>query len=745
MDRVLLRNFMIFVSILLFCSIGLIFTLLSTNKDLDKTDLLIELTQNRIIEAEQLSTEIESMMSAQRGFLISGQEHFLDEYKDHKKRVSDHLASLSELYANRPAQISRIDEIRNYYVEFALKLEERSQASDEIVIRPDFLNDIVVIDAIKSNIAETNQTILKDAYSKLEQHVKKLDAKRNSYFSTLIVSIAFGTILILLLNWFLFMAQRKRTTIQENLEDTEKRFATVIDGTQDGIYDWNLKAGDVFYSGRFFTMLGYDRKSATENIETLYDLVHEEDLETLKSFVNDYLNGDRSEFIIEFRMKHEKGQWIWVQSRGKAIFDKKGNAQRLVAALTDITPIVREKAMLERQKEEAEDANRAKTDFLAHMSHEIRTPLTAINGIAEIMTKNQSNLDDRQKKLVSTLMSSTSTLKDLVNDLLDFSKIESGELELEEQQFEVSEIFEQTISMMSLKAAEKGISFLFDYKKVEALEVVGDKLRMRQILVNLIGNAIKFTEQGSVKIGAYIEPRRGVDCLCIDVADTGIGIEAEKFDMIFERFKQADTTVTRKYGGTGLGLPISRNLARLMGGDIVISSAIDQGTTFTVFIPIREGERVSLKSVGKKSSKKLDEKFSAIGNDNKPILIVEDYEGNIVVITYVLDEAGIPYDVAKNGEEALEKWSGKSYAAILMDVQMPKMDGFTATKRIRENEITQNVERTPIIGMTAHALIGDKDKCIEAGMDEYIPKPIVDADLKKLLLKFLDEPQDKAA
>lgn len=739
MDKILLRNFLVFVAILLTCSVGLIFTLMNTNKDLDKTDLLIELTQARITEAEQLSTEIESMISSQRGYLISGQQHFLDSYEAHKSQVSQHLANLSELYANRPAQKSRIDEIRNYYTDFAVKLEERAQLTADIEPRVDLLNDIEVIDDIKENISSTNQVVLQEAYAKLEQHVKKLDAKRSSYFSTLIISIAFGTLLILLLNWFLLTAQRKRTSIQETLEDTEQRFKLVIDGTQDGIYDWDIKKNNVFYSSRFYNMLGYDKDATTSNINEFHDLIHDEDIDQLKQHIKDYLDGNKSEFIHDFRMKHAKGHWVWIQSRSKALFDRKGKAHRLVAALTDITHVVRERAMLERQKEQAEDANRAKTDFLAHMSHEIRTPLTAINGIAEILTKNQINLDDRQKKLVSTLMSSTSTLKDLINDLLDFSKIESGELELENQKFEVSEIFEQTISMMSLKAAERGISFLFDYKKVEDLILVGDKQRLRQIIVNLIGNAIKFTEDGSVKISAYLEPRKEMDCLCVDVADTGIGIEAEKFDLIFERFKQADTTVTRKYGGTGLGLPISRNLARLMGGDIVVSSAIGEGTTFTVFIPLNESATNKKSTERTQQNKKLDKRFMSVGNDNKPILIVEDYQGNVVVITYVLEEAGIPYDVASNGVEAIEKWADNNYAAILMDVQMPKMDGFTATKRIREAEEGGDYARTPIIGMTAHALIGDKDKCIDAGMDEYLPKPIVDADLKRILLKYLDE------
>ena len=304
MDKILLRNFLVFVAILLTCSVGLIFTLMNTNKDLDKTDLLIELTQARITEAEQLSTEIESMISSQRGYLISGQQHFLDSYESHKSQVSQHLANLSELYANRPAQKSRIDEIRNYYTDFAVKLEERAQLTADIEPRVDLLNDIEVIDDIKENISSTNQVVLQEAYAKLEQHVKKLDAKRSSYFSTLIISIAFGTLLILLLNWFLLTAQRKRTSIQETLEDTEQRFKLVIDGTQDGIYDWDIKKNNVFYSSRFYNMLGYDKDATTSKITEFHDLIHDEDIDQLKQHIKDYLDGNKSEFIHDFRMKH---------------------------------------------------------------------------------------------------------------------------------------------------------------------------------------------------------------------------------------------------------------------------------------------------------------------------------------------------------------------------------------------------------------------------------------------------------
>ena len=419
----------------------------------------------------------------------------------------------------------------------------------------------------------------------------------------------------------------------------------------------------------------------------------------------------------------------------------------MVGAHTDITHLKAEQEKLESEKKKAEEANVAKSDFLAHMSHEIRTPLTAITGIAEILERNQSNLDDKQIKLVRTLVGSTQSLKDLINDVLDFSKIDAGDLDLDEHLFDLDKVFAEVISMMSVKANEKGVSFVFDSKEIEGHEFYGDDSRFRQVIVNLIGNAIKFTDTGGyITVHPKYEEREGENYLRVDVVDSGIGISAENFDLIFERFKQADSSVSRRFGGTGLGLPISRNLARLMGGDIFISSEVDKGSTFSLLLPLKnELKSKAAEPVEKKKiNKKLSEKIKSSLDNTSKALIVEDYDGNVVVLSYILEELDIQYDVAGNGREAVDMWKQGYYDFILMDVQMPEMDGFAATMAIREEEKGKKLDRTPIIGMTAHALVGDKDKCIAAGMDSYLPKPIVEADLKKEIFKHLKN-RNKAA
>lgn len=738
MDRVFIRNFILFTIILFICAASLIFGLIKSEHNINRKDDWVFHSHDVILTSERLSTLIESMLAAQRGYLISGDKNFLKEYHENKALVSERIAKLSALTQNNQAQQSRIAEIRNYFNEFSLRLEERAQTKAIPQSAQEALLNVGAVNNLRNDIMRLNRTILNDEYQILSQRFRLLEMKKIQYFQSLLVGVVLGTVLLLVFNGFLFNAQRKRRRAESSLRSTEERLALAIDGTQDGIFDWDIEQGKVFYSRRFFEMLGYERPSTIGTFDDFKDLVHKDDAQDLMDAVDKYLKGELSEYVQEFRMKHYSGRWIWIQSRGKAIFNAKGQPVRMVGAHQDITAIMQTREKLEVEKEQALQANRAKSDFLAHMSHEIRTPLTAISGIAEILLKRQDNLDDRQKQLVDTLNHSTASLKELINDILDFSKIESGEVELEEQNFHLDEVFEETVQMMALRSSEKGISFVFDYEVLKGTDFYGDSKRIRQILVNLVGNAIKFTDEGGVTVQASIEGRPDSDFLRIDVTDTGIGIAPKDFDLIFERFKQADSSVSRKYGGTGLGLAISQQLARMMGGDIFLSSEINKGSTFSVLLPLRMSQTSSKRQTSRKHVEKLNDQIRAALHGETKALIVEDYEGNVVVVSFILEELGLSYDVAGTGLEAVNLWEKNHYDVILMDVQMPEMDGFAATQEIRRLEQQKNIKRTPIIGMTAHALVGDKDKCIEAGMDSYLPKPLVEADLKAELLSFLE-------
>ncbi len=737
-SRPMLRNIVIVLVLMVMCILWLGYILVHGDRQIQKTDYWVNHTYKTILESENISALTEAMLASQRAYIMTGQEKFLDEYNIRKSQVSDLLANISELVSTNKSQSSRVQEMRQLFRDLTIRLEERSRLYKPVGVPEGFINEVDVVSGVKNDILKINGAILREEHTLLNNRINLMNRKKDDYFYMICIGGIMTAMLIIIFNVMLFYAQNRRLNAEQSLKDTEERFALAVQGTNDGIFDWDLKTGKVFYSSQFFGMLGQDREAFVGTIEDFYSLIHPEDKPKVMQYIERYLSRELSEYSNTFRMRHKNERWVWVNSRAKGIFNKGGKAIRMVGANIDVTYMKEYQEKLKTEKQMAEKANLAKSDFLAHMSHEIRTPLTAISGISEIFLKDKNNLNDKQAQLARTLHSSTSTLKDLVNDILDFSKIESGELDMNEENFELEALFHQVISIMSVNARSKGLEFSFDYAPVKDKNFYGDKMRLRQILINLIGNAIKFTEKGAVTVKAYAEKSDGKEILRIDVKDTGIGIAQENFDVVFERFKQGDSSVSRKYGGTGLGLSISHNLATLMQGHISLQSELGKGSAFILRLPFREVSDNEKENYDHKAlNKKLTDQIKArIGNENR-MLLVEDYEGNIVVLSHILDEVGCPYDVARTGLEALNRWKEKHYDIILMDIQMPEMDGFTATTQIRIMEGEKDLPRTPIIGMTAHALSGDKDKCIAAGMDFYMPKPIIETDLKMHILKCL--------
>ena len=389
-----------------------------------------------------------------------------------------------------------------------------------------------------------------------------VEQRKEQYFLTLLIGGGTAFVLIMLFNGYLLRVQSKRSAAESALSDKEAVFRLAMEGTNDGVFDWNIKMGDVFYSDQFASMLGYGPDEFKGTFEDFANKLHPDEEERVKEYVDLYLNGQLSEYSNTFRMKHKSGRWIWINSRAKLIADKDGAPARMVGAHTDISASKEYEQRLQDAKTNAENANRAKSDFLVHMSHEIRTPLTTISGVAEILEQNNEGLDEKKQKLVKVLNTASVTLKDLITEVLDFSKIESGEMELEESGFALDDAFEHVVSIMSARAGEKGLEFVFDYEDFKETRFYGDPIRLRQILINLIGNATKFTDKGHVHVKALKEERNGNPVLTISVEDTGLGIAEDQFDLVFERFKQADFSESRKHGGTGSGLPISKNSRR---------------------------------------------------------------------------------------------------------------------------------------------------------------------------------------
>ena len=379
-------------------------------------------------------------------------------------------------------------------------------------------------------------------------------------------------------------------------------------------------------------------------------------------------------------------------------------------------------AQIASARDAAIEASRLKSEFLANMSHEIRTPLNGVIGLATLLLDTPLNREQRDR--VVTLRSAGEHLLALVNDILDFSKIETGNLELERVDFELPKVIDEVISLYASSAFDKGVRLRIDTDASTPRSVIGDPARLRQILTNLLGNALKFTQAGSVTLRITSEGRHS-PTVRFEVVDTGIGISPEAQQRIFEPFVQAESSTTRRFGGTGLGLPICRQLVELMGGVLSVDSRAGQGSTFWFTIPFDPP------SLEVSSRPYLEAGASEPGppvHRQGRVLLVEDNAINQQVALGFLQHLGWEADVASDGLEGLEAALAQPYTVILMDCQMPRMDGYEATQRIRAAE-RELARRTPIVALTAGAMAGDRERCLDAGMDDYLSKPI---DLNRL-------------
>jgi signal transduction histidine kinase/CheY-like chemotaxis protein/HPt (histidine-containing phosphotransfer) domain-containing protein len=410
------------------------------------------------------------------------------------------------------------------------------------------------------------------------------------------------------------------------------------------------------------------------------------------------------------------------KTNSSPVLGDSGNYAGVLVSFDDITELEEKEVELLNSKMEAEEANKAKSSFLANMSHEIRTPMNAILGFTEILKRGYIKNEKESLKYLNTIHSSGRNLLELINDILDLSKVESGRIEVEKRMVEPYATIHEVLQMLTVKADEKGIALAFRAEGALPREIETDPVRLRQIAFNLIGNSLKFTEEGNVSVTCRYHESASGPQLIMDITDTGIGMSEDALENIFDPFVQADNTVTRRFGGTGLGLAISRKFAQALGGDITVKSKIGKGSTFRV--TLATGNLAGVDFLPPEKVNNFQKEFDAEDNyrwqfPHARVLVVDDGQENRELVKLLLEDAGLFVDQAQNGQQGVVKTTAGEFDVVLMDVQMPVMDGFTAVEILRKQGF-----KVPVIALTANAMKGFEDRCLEAGFTGYLSKPI---------------------
>ncbi|MCO5976334.1 ATP-binding protein [Ideonella oryzae] len=558
--------------------------------------------------------------------------------------------------------------------------------------------------------------------------------------------------------YFLSVARdiSRRLALEAELNQREKQLWFALNEATDGLWDWNIPAGEVFFSPQLKRMLGYGPDEMPPSLETWTRNVHPDDAPQVMARLQDHLAGRRQRYEAVYRLRCRNGDHLWVEDRGRVCErDDQGAPTRVVGMVQDVTArhdaqeelrrhrehleeLVQERtAALSEAKAAAEAASQAKSRFLANMSHELRTPLAGVIGLAglALQAAQPPGLRDQLGKIEQA----SQHLLSLINDILDLSKIEAERMVLEAEPFVLGSVIDSVYHLSAHRAHAKGLALQVDIDPTLARQpVVGDALRLKQVLLNLVDNAIKFTPQGQVTVtltqGHAAED--GSLWLLGEVRDSGIGVSPELHPRLFQPFEQADGSTSRRHGGTGLGLTISRQLVRMMGGDIGLESAPAQGTRvwFTLRLPVASGAsaaaRVEATDTAPASLQVLRARHAG-----RRVLVAEDDPVSAEVCCALLRQAGLQPELATDGQVAWDMAAWQTYDLLLMDMQMPRMGGLEATQQIRAAGACRDA---PIVALTANAFEDDQRRCLAAGMDAYLTKPVDPARLYSVLCEQLD-------
>jgi len=515
-----------------------------------------------------------------------------------------------------------------------------------------------------------------------------------------------------------------RQRSEEALRATEELFRTAFEDAPFGMCLTALDGRFLQANAALCEMLGYTQQELMAG--AWQELTHPDDLERSRNAAFHLMGSQTASLELEKRYIHKLGDVISVRLKISAVAGSGHEPSHYITHIEDITDRKRAQEELVKAKEAAEAASRAKSQFLANMSHEIRTPMNGIIGMTELAL--ETKLTNDQREYLETVRTSGDALLSIINDILDFSKIEAGKFRLNNTEFDLDQTLREIVRMMAVPAHDKELEFTYENRAGLPARILGDPGRVRQIVVNLLGNAIKFTKSGKVSL-VVLEacPQEQGLTVHVAVTDTGIGIPKEWQDRIFDVFVQADGSNTRCHGGTGLGLSICSRLVGYMGGRIWVESEPGQGSEFHFTANFAMPAGLRERQPEAPAPRRLEARLrapAAAGERRLRILLAEDNVVNQKVVARVLEKRGYPVEVARNGLEVLEALKRGTFDLVLMDVQMPLMNGYDATRAIRAGECGIAGRHIPIVALTAHAMKGDREICLQAGMDDYLGKPI---------------------
>lgn len=676
---------------------------------------------------------------ARRGYLLTGDPKDLRTYRELTRAFPARLDDVRRLTADNPGQQKRIATLQ------AIMMEHVRDAQETVVLRE--LSGPPPVSRAESGLGDRAKTLriftLAEAILHEERRLDQMRQSRASNLQRGMIALL-GAIALLFLAVTVFAAHDRRQRVKaleqanrQLAEDNARRqaveheLALLAENATDAVFRLGLDGRYLYASPSVQDVIGARPEDMLG--KSILSRLHPDDEVAVFTALHRLGSGKQDRVTLSYRVSLPRAEsgWIWLEASSGLIRDEQGEPLEIIASVRDVTRRKQLEKALRDARSAAEAAASAKSTFLANMSHEIRTPMNGVVGFADLLLATDLNPD--QRRYVELIADSGEAMTRLLNDILDLSKVEAGQLQIAAEPFDLPHALRACAKLVTPAVLQKGVALECEISDDLPQTVSGDGLRLRQIVLNLLGNAAKFTQAGSVTLRA--RPAIGADgpIIVIQVEDSGVGIPVERQAAIFDPFVQAEATTAATYGGTGLGLPISVHLARLMGGDVRLESEPGRGTCVTVTLPLTPVSAVTPHATSGKAAPLPS------GENRLRVLVAEDHDVNQILVESMLKELGCTVDVVPDGAQAVTRATaaqddGEGYDILFMDLQMPVMDGLEATLRIRSAGV--GPDRLPIVALTANAYADDIEACLRAGMQAHVAKPLKMMEIRTALARW---------